>query len=349
MFKFQNLSPRKLSLFASILLSIPVGLAFIWLGKNFTDGIIAFVINMALSYLLISYVLDTFIYRKIKLIYKFIYNTKANKKEEMYNKYLLPKKGIDEVRSDVEKWAFQKREEIAVLKNNENYRKEFLQNLSHEFKTPIFSIQGYVETLLDGAMHRPEVTEKFLTNTHKNIRRIVELIKDLDEITELESGERPLVKERFYIQDLIKEIFDSLSMDIANNGIHCSLKKGAEVPVMVYADREKIGQVLTNLVQNAIKYKKYEGKIVVSVYKTEEKKILIEVSDDGIGITEESLPRIFERFYRTDAGRGRNSGGSGLGLSICKHIIEAHGETIHARSKPDIGTTIGFTLSEFSR
>lgn len=349
MFKLQNLSPRKLSLFASILLSIPVGVAFIWLGKNFTDGIIAFVINMALSYLLISYVLDTFIYRKIKLIYKFIYNTKANKKEEMYNKYLLPKKGIDEVRSDVEKWAFQKREEIAVLKNNENYRKEFLQNLSHEFKTPIFSIQGYVETLLDGAMHRPEVTEKFLTNTHKNIRRIVELIKDLDEITELESGERPLVKERFYIQDLIKEIFDSLSMDIANNGIHCSLKKGAEVPVMVYADREKIGQVLTNLVQNAIKYKKYEGKIVVSVYKTEEKKILIEVSDDGIGITEESLPRIFERFYRTDAGRGRNSGGSGLGLSICKHIIEAHGETIHARSKPDIGTTIGFTLSEFSR
>ncbi|MBS1735487.1 MAG: HAMP domain-containing histidine kinase [Bacteroidetes bacterium] len=349
MFKFQNLSPRKLSLFASILLSIPVGLAFIWLGKNFTDGIIAFVINMALSYLLISYVLDTFIYRKIKLIYKFIYNTKANKKEEMYNKYLLPKKGIDEVRSDVEKWAFQKREEIAVLKSNENYRKEFLQNLSHEFKTPIFSIQGYVETLLDGAMHEPDITEKFLTNTHKNIKRIVELIKDLDEITELESGEKPLVKERFYIQDLIKEIFDSLSMDIANNGMHCSLKKGAEVPVMVYADREKIGQVLTNLVQNAIKYKKYEGKIVVSVYKTEEKKILIEVSDDGIGITEESLPRIFERFYRTDAGRGRNSGGSGLGLSICKHIIEAHGETIHARSKPDIGTTIGFTLSEFSR
>ncbi len=346
MFKFENLSPKKISFFTAVLLSIPVALGFVWVSKNITIGIVAFVVNIAISYLLISYVLDTFIYRKIKLIYKFIFNTKANKKEEMYNKYILPKKSIDEVRDDVEKWAFQKKEEIAVLKSNENYRKEFLQNLSHEFKTPIFSILGYVETLLDGAMKQPDLTEKFLRNTHKNIQRIVELIKDLDEITQLESGEKSLVKEPFIIQDLIKEVFDSLSMEISKNCMRSSIKKGAEIPVFVYADKDKIAQVLTNLVQNAIKYRKYEGSVVASVYRTEEKKALIEISDDGIGITERSLPRIFERFYRTDAGRSRNAGGSGLGLSICKHIIEAHGETIHARSKPGTGTTIGFTLPE---
>lgn len=344
MFKFENLSPKKLALFTAIILSIPVGLAFIWVSKNLADGVVAFVLNLALSYLLISYVLDRFIYRKIKLIYKFIFNTKANKKEEMYYKYILPKKSIDEVRGDVEKWALKKKEEIAILKDNETYRKEFLQNLSHEFKTPIFSILGYVETLLDGAMKNPDLTEKFLRNTHKNVRRIGELIHDLDEITDLESGEKPLLKEIFVIQDLIKEVFDSLSIDISKNSMRTSFKKGAEQPVLVYADKEKIAQVLTNLVQNAIKYRKFEGSIVASVYKTEEKKALIEISDDGIGITEQSLPRIFERFYRTNEGRRRNVSGSGLGLSICKHIIEAHGETIHARSKPGTGTSIGFTL-----
>jgi len=346
MLKFENLSPKQLSLFTAILLSIPVGLVFIWLSQNIMDGVIAFSVNIALSYFVISYVLDRFIYRKIKLIYKFIFNTKANKKEEMYNKYILPKKSIDEVRGDVEKWALKNKEEIAVLKDNETFRKEFLQNLSHEFKTPIFSILGYVETLLDGAMNNPDLTKKFLLNTNKNIQRIVELIKDLDEITELESGQKPLLKETFVIQDVIKDVFDSLSIEMSNNRIKSSIKKGAEVPVVVYADREKIGQVLTNLVQNAIKYRKFEGSIVASVYRTEEKRALIEISDDGIGIPEEALPRIFERFYRTEEGRSRNVSGSGLGLSICKHIIEAHGETIHARSKPGTGTTIGFTLQE---
>jgi two-component system phosphate regulon sensor histidine kinase PhoR len=346
MFKFENLSPKKISFFTAVVLSIPVGLGFLWISKNISVSIIAFALNFVLTYLLISYVFDTFIYRKIKLIYKFIFNTKANKKEEMYYKYILPKKNIDEVQDDVEKWASQKKEEIAIFKNNEIYRKEFLQNLSHEFKTPVSSVLGYVETLLDGAMNQPELAEKFLQNTHKNITRIVELIKDLDEITELESGEKPLIKEPFVIQDVVKEVFDSLSMDVSKNNMRTVFKKGSEAPVLVYADKGKISRVLTNLIQNSIKYRKYGGNIIASIYKTEQKKVLIEISDDGIGISEQSLPRIFERFYRTDTGRSRNAGGSGLGLSICKHIIEAHGETIHARSKPGIGTTIGFTLAE---
>jgi two-component system phosphate regulon sensor histidine kinase PhoR len=289
-------------------------------------------------------VLESFIYRKIKLIYKYIYQTKASKKEEMYYKYILPKKSIDEVREDVEQWAEQRKAEIEVLRNNEIYRREFLQNLSHEFKTPIFSIQGYVDTLLNGALENPAVNRKFLENTYRNVQRMVNLVNDLDEITKLESGEQPMYKENFVIQDLIKDVFETLSIKAAERNIKSSIKKGCEQPITVFADKEKIGRLLTNLVENGIKYGKQNGNIIASIYLTDDKHVLIEISDDGIGIGEEHLHRIFERFYRTDQGRSRNVGGTGLGLAICKHIIEAHDQTIHVRSKADIGTTIGFTL-----
>jgi len=304
----------------------------------------ALVICFLGTYLLFQFVLEWFIYRKIKLIYKFIYQTKANKREETYYKYILPKKSIDEVREDVEKWAEQRSAEIELLKTNEAYRKEFLQNLSHEFKTPIFAIQGYVDSLLGGAMENPELSKRFLENAAKNVDRMVNLAEDLDEITRLESGEQPLSKVQFVIQDLIKEIYDTLSIKTAAKNIKPSIKKGCEAPVVVFADKEKIRQVINNLLENATKYGKTEGTIVASIYKTDGRHVLIEFSDDGIGIGEEHLPRIFERFYRTDRGRSRDIGGTGLGLAICKHIIEAHGETMHVRSKLDVGTTIGFTL-----
>ena len=305
---------------------------------------IVFVIVFIGSFVLIQFTLERFIYRKIKLIYKFIYQTKASKREETYYKYVLPQKSIDEVREDVEKWATQQKEEIEVLKTNEAYRKEFLQNLAHEFKTPIFAVQGYVDTLLDGALENPAVSKKFLENAARNISRMVTLVSDLDEITKLESGEQPLHKIHFIIQELIKEVCESLSIKIVFKNIKCSIKKGCEQPVAVFADKEKIRQVLINIVSNSVKYGKENGHIVASIYKTDGKHVLVEISDDGIGIAEEHLPRIFERFYRTDAGRSRDVGGTGLGLAICKHIVEAHGQTIHVRSKPDVGTTIGFTL-----
>lgn len=288
--------------------------------------------------------MERFIFRKIKLIYKFIYQTKATKREETYYKYILPRKSIDEVRIDVENWAEQRQEEIELLKKNEAYRKEFLQNLSHEFKTPIFAIQGYVDTLLEGALTNPEVNIKFLKNASKNVDRLVAMVNDLDEITRLESGEQPLNKTFFIIQDLIREVYDSLSIKTAEHNIKCSIKKGCDQPLNVIADKEKIRQVLINLVSNATKYGKRNGNIVASIYNTDGKHVLVEISDDGIGIAEEHLPRIFERFYRTDKGRSRSIGGSGIGLAICKHIIEAHGQNIHVRSKPDVGTTVGFTL-----
>jgi two-component system phosphate regulon sensor histidine kinase PhoR len=344
MFTTKNLSPNQLSALTALILSVPVGLAFLFITPNVWVGIIACAIVFIGSYLLIRFVLEWFIYRKIKLIYKFIYQTKASKKEEMYYKYILPQKSIDEVREDVEKWAAQRKAEIEVLKSNEAYRKEFLQNLAHEFKTPIFAIQGYVDTLLGGAMENPSINKKFLENTARNVDRMVNLVSDLDEISKLESGEQPLYKQNFVIQDIIKEVYESLSIKSNARGIKCSIKKGCEAPITVFADKEKIRQVLLNLVENAIKYGKQDGHIVASIYKTDEKHALIEISDDGIGIGEEHLPRIFERFYRTDRGRSRDVGGTGLGLAICKHIIEAHGQTMHVRSKLEVGTTLGFTL-----
>ncbi|HSN59455.1 MAG TPA: ATP-binding protein, partial [Ferruginibacter sp.] len=296
------------------------------------------------SFGLILYTLQTFIYRKIKLIYKLIYQTKATKREEFYYKNILPQKSIDEVREDVESWAMQRKAEIEILIRNEAFRKEFLQNLSHELKTPIFAIQGYVDTLLGGALHNEAVNTKFLQSTSRNVDRLVNLLDDLDEISRLESGQLKLNKSNFIIQDLLKDVYESLFLKAKEKNIRCVIKKGCEFPLTVFADKEKIRQVFTNLVDNAIKYSNDNDIIEASFYNVDGRNVLIEISDEGVGITEEHIPRIFERFYRTDLARSRKEGGSGLGLSICKHIIEAHGQTIHVRSKLDVGTTIGFTL-----
>lgn len=312
--------------------------------KKWLWAIVSFIIFFTGSYLLISYMLERFIYRKIKLIYKFINKTKATKREETFYKYVLPQKSIDEVREDVEKWASRNEEELQLLRQNEQFRREFLQNLSHEFKTPVFAIQGYVDTLLAGALANPEVNKKFLEKTAKNVTRLTHLLTDLDEISKLERGELVLYKQNFVIQDLVKDVFESLSIKADRNSIHCTIKKGCESPLTVFADKEKLRQVFTNLVENSIKYGKQGGTISASMYRTDGKHILIEITDDGIGISEKHLPRLFERFYRTEEGRSIDVSGSGLGLAICKHIIEAHGQTIHVRSTETVGTTVGFTL-----
>ncbi|MBO9632850.1 MAG: sensor histidine kinase [Chitinophagaceae bacterium] len=344
MFSTKNLSPRQLAAFTAGILSVPVAIGIALLTMNWKIGLISLFVVFAGSYSLIILTLEKFIYRKIKLIYKLIYQTKATKKEEVYFKYILPQKSIDEVREDVEAWGERRNREIETLRHNEAFRKEFLQNLSHEFKTPIFAIQSFVETLLDGAAEDEKVRTKFLQNTSKNVDRLVNLVNDLDEISRLESGAQLLYKQNFIIQDLIRETYDSLSIKTQARQIKTSIKKGCEAPITVFADKEKIKQVLINLVENACKYGKNGGTIVASVYKTDDSHVLIEIGDDGIGIEEEHLDRIFERFYRTDTARSRDKGGTGLGLAICKHIIEAHGQSIHVRSTPDVGTTIGFTL-----
>jgi two-component system phosphate regulon sensor histidine kinase PhoR len=340
----KNLSPNQLSALTALALSLPIALGIFAITEDLPTGAISFAVIWLGSYALIRFTFEKFIYRKIKLIYKLINQTKATRKEEVYFKYVLPQKNIDEVREDVEDWMIRKNQQIELLQKNEAYRKEFLQNLAHEFKTPIFAIQGYVETLLNGAMDEESIRKKFLENTAKNAERLVNLIRDLDEITRLESGEQLLYKQNFIIQDQIREVFDSLAIKMQPKNISAVIKKGCETPISVFADKEKIRQVLINLVENATKYGKQNGTVIASIYTTDDKHALVEISDDGIGIEEEHLSRIFERFYRTDAARSRDKGGTGLGLAICKHIIEAHGQTIHVRSTPDVGATVGFTL-----
>ena len=345
MFDTKNINPRQVAALNALTIAIVGGMVNYLVIRNWWIPIITFFGLFLISYLLTHYFIQRFIYRKIKLIYKFIYQTKATKREEFYYKNILPQKSMEEVSDDVEKWAEQRKEEIEILRQNEAYRKEFLQNLSHEFKTPVFAIQGYVDTLLGGALDKPEVNKKFLNSAAKNIDRLVNLIDDLDEISRLESGEQQLQSSNFIIQDLIREVYETLSIKAQDKNISLFIKKGCESPVTVFADKEKIRQVIINLVDNAIKYGKTNGMVEASIYNTDGKNILIEISDDGMGISEEHLPRIFERFYRTDYGRSRNIGGTGLGLAICKHIVEAHQHSIHVRSKPDVGTTFGFTLN----
>lgn len=342
--EIKNLSPKQIAAINAASISLIVSVANLIFLRDWLIALGTLVVLFTISYLLIFFFLQKFIYRSIKLIYKFIYQTKASKKEEVYYKYILPRKSIAEVSEDVERWAVQKSNEIETLQRNEAYRKEFLQNLAHEFKTPIFAIQGYVDTLLDGAMEKPDIRKKFLENTSRNVDRLVNLMNDLDEISRLERGEQLLYKQNFVIQDLLKEVFESLFIKSNEKNIKCLIKKGCESPIVVCADKEKIRQVLINTIENSFKYGRPNGNIVASIYTTDGKHVLIEISDDGIGIEEEHLPRIFERFFRTDKARSRDKGGTGLGLAICKHVIEAHGETIHVRSSPDVGTTIGFTL-----
>ena len=344
MFPTKNLSPQQLSSTTALIIAVPISIGIYFFEPIWWYPVVSFTLIFGGSYGLILFMVQQFVYRKIKLIYKLIYQTKASKREEFYYKNILPQKSIDEVREDVENWAQQRKAEIEVLKQNEAYRKEFLQNLSHELKTPIFAIQGYVDTLLNGALENPDVNKKFLASTSRNIDRLVNLVDDLDEISKLERGEQLLYKANFVIQDLVKDVFETLSIKADIKQIKLTIKKGCEVPLTVYADKEKIRQVFINLVDNAIKYGKQNGIIEASAYRIDGKTILIEISDDGTGIGEEHIGRIFERFYRTDLARSRKVGGSGLGLAICKHIIEAHQQAIHVRSTIDVGTTFGFTL-----
>lgn len=345
MIETKNLSPRQLSAFSALVLSLFIGCGIWILQKEWEVALVSFCVIFLGSYFLILFIIQQFIYRNIKLIYKFIYRTKASKKQEMYYKYILPQKSIENVREEVESWSEERSREIEVLKKNESFRKEFLQNLSHEFKTPVFAIQGYIDTLLNGALENGDVNRRFLEKAGKNVERLVHLIQDLDEISRLERGELKIAAQNFVIQDTVREVFESLSLKAEQQPVSLSIKKGCEQPLAVHADKEKIRQVLINLVDNSIKYGKAGGAITASMYDTDGKNILVEISDDGIGITEAHLPRIFERFYRTETGRSRDVTGSGLGLAICKHIIEAHGHSIHVRSKEGVGTTIGFTLS----
>ena len=241
----------------------------------------------------------------------------------------------------------QRRSEINILKDQENYRREFLGNISHELKTPLFTIQGYILTLVEGgAMKDKKVREKYLKRAAKGVDRIISIVKDLDLITQFESGIKTVDKSDFNIYDLVDNVFDLLEFESEKNNILLELENNNNSVINVNADQERILQVLTNLIVNSIKYGSNNGytKVIVEDYNTE--KVIIRVIDNGEGIEQEHLPRLFERFYRIDKNRSRKKGGSGLGLSIVKHIIEAHQEQIFVESKIGVGTEFSFTLQK---
>ena len=340
----KNLSPRLLALITATVVSLANALLCILFHLPWYLVIFISCTTFIITGWLYHFTLQRFIYRKIKLIYKFIYQTKATRREEFFYDNVLPRKSINDVSRDVQQWAGQRKAEMQRLRETEQFRKDFLMNLAHELRTPIFTIQGYVDTLLDGALEDENVNRKFLTNASRSINRLAELTSDLDEISKLESGRSELEPSPFNIHELIRNVFDEFSLQADEKQITLRFKKGTERTVGVLADKPKIRQVLANLTENALKYSGSGGEVTAGIYHVDDHHIYVEISDNGPGIAEEHLPRIFERFYRADRSRNRNIGGTGLGLAIVKHIVEAHGQTVTARSKPGVGSSFGFTL-----
>jgi len=297
-------------------------------------------------YLVNRYILENFIYDRIKLIYKTIHTLKLNKDEKRHLlQDLREGDAISKVGVQVMEWANTQNEEIEFLKKQENYPQEFLGNVSPELKTPIFNIQGYILTLLDGDINDPQINKDYLRKTEKNIERMIAIVEELETISRLETGEISLEITRFDLLVLIQEVIEFLEVKAQNRKIRLFVATDNSIPVYVSADKEKVRQVLINLIDNSIKYGKEGGRTKISVYDMDEN-ILTEVSDDGIGIAEHHLGRLFERFYRVDKHRSRSQGGSGLGLAIVKHILEAHKQTVNVRSTPNVGSTLSFTLKK---
>ncbi len=251
---------------------------------------------------------------------------------------------IDNLNQEILAWADDRKTEIDRLRKLEVYRKEFLGNVSHELKTPIFNIQGYVLTLLDGGLEDKTINRDYLVRAERSVDRMIAIVEDLEAISQLETGELKLELERFDIVALCKDILNAEEMKATSKGIMLSLE-GDLKPMQVFADRFRIRQVLTNLIVNSIKYGKEYGETKVNFY-DRENDVVVEITDNGIGIPTEFLPRLFERFFRVDKSRSRDQGGTGLGLAIAKHILEAHNQTIQVTSKEGIGTTFSFTLAK---
>jgi two-component system, OmpR family, phosphate regulon sensor histidine kinase PhoR len=348
-----NLSTsQRLSLLASLVImlgfSVIYTLASFFSPAKWNFGVffITNVLIFPVSFVIYKYILDKFIYEKIRLIYKTIHQLKTPRKHQK-NVILNNRDIIEQTNQEVLEWAETKVREVDDLKKLEVYRRDFLGNVSHELKTPIFNIQGYVLTLLDGGLDDPQINRKYLERTEKSIDRMISIIDDLEAISKLEAGEMKLKMEMFDLVALCLEVMDLLEIKAEKKNIKLFLAQQYDSPVLVLADRQRIQQVLTNLIVNSIKYGTENGRTKISFFDMDEN-ILVEVTDSGTGIPRDELPRVFERFYRGDRSRTRKSGegGSGLGLAIVKHIIEAHNQTINVRSTLGVGSTFAFTLTK---
>ena len=297
--------------------------------------------TFSVSFLITQFRVEKFIYKRINKIYKDLTLLEAvsfSKKSITTDMATLTKQ--------IDQYAKNKKLEIETLKVREEYRKEFMGNISHELKTPLFTVQGYLETLLDGAMNDKNVAEKYLERANKGVERLIYIVKDLDMITKLEVGDLSLNVDTFDIVELVQSVFELLEMKAAKKKITLTFDMDYKHPIMVKGDEERIQQVLTNLVVNSIKYGREKGTTEISIEKLIKNKVIVRVTDNGEGIEKKHISRLFERFYRVDKSGSRKEGGSGLGLAIVKHIIEAHDEKIYVESEFNIGSEFSFTLEK---
>ena len=290
------------------------------------------------------FIIRKYVAYKLKPIYSIVLSRDVHT-NEIFSE--LKDKRVENIGEELTAWADTNDRIRDSLKETEQFRKQYLGNVAHELKTPIFNIQGYISTLLDGGLEDELINRKYLERAEKSIDRLINIVNDLDTISKLESNMNRLEMEKFDIVALTKEIAEQAEMEADKKGIRISIKGADNLPspFWVLADKHYIGQVIVNLVINSIRYGK-EGGLTRVHFRDMLDKILVEVEDNGLGISKEDLPRVFERFYRTDKGRSREQGGTGLGLAIVKHIIEAHGERISVRSEPGVGSTFSFTLKK---
>ena len=341
---FKNANPfaLKYAFYISLTATAVLLLIFFFAGlRPFWILALFFLILFAIAFLSLRAGVENYALRLIKNVYKevsllegirFTVNSVSN--------------DLESLTSDIEKFARGKKIEIETLKIREEYRKDFLGNVAHEMKTPLFTIQGYILTLLDGAMEDKKIRKKYLDRANKAVERLLYIVKDLDTITKLESGTQQVTKHPIDIIALIRSVFEMLEMKAEKKNISLIFDRPYLKEITVIADHEKIEQVLINLIENSIKYGHTNGTTEVSVEDLVKDKVIVRVTDNGDGISREHLPRLFERFYRVDKSGSRKEGGSGLGLSIVKHIVEAHGERIYVESEPDVGSEFSFTLQK---
>ena len=332
----KNISFRISSIVFFIIILVLFLLNIEALNNNFFQTILILLISFILIFTIIYYFIRRYIFDRVKVIYKSIRRQKGTSE--------FIESDLDKVSNDVELISSERDKEIDNLKMTESFRREFLGNVSHELKTPIFNIQGYIHTLIDGALYDEKVNMQYLNRTSKSVDRMINIVEDLEMISKIESDKLELEFNNINIVALTQEVFDQVEIKAKRRSVTLKFEKEFE-PIIVSADREKITQVMTNLIDNSIKYGKEGGSTEVRFYEMGDN-ILVEISDDGIGISESNLSRLFERFYRVDKSRSREQGGTGLGLAIVKHILEAHKQNINVRSTEGIGTTFSFTLQK---
>ena len=305
---------------------------------NFIDFFKILVISFIILYIIGVFYTRLFLFRKLKEITKDILP-----KEDMHQ---TVNTNMEELVNEIRDYDSKRKSEYSEMKKQESFRREFIGNLAHEIKTPLFTSQSYILTLLDGALKDEAVNEKYLKTASKAIERLNLIVKDLDLITKIERGESNLEKTKFDIINLIQNVFEMLEFSAKKKNIELIVDKENELGTIVNADKERIEQVLTNLIENSIKYGKDNGTTEIVVQNLNENKIIVRVTDNGVGFEKENYNRIFERFFRVDKSGDRSSGGSGLGLSIVKHIIDSHDEKIYVESELGVGSEFSFSLEK---